>query len=50
MQSRDGHRQPALKFEMIAMPLLVVIWGGLIFLLDRWVLRRVDRQNGGSMA
>jgi hypothetical protein len=32
--------------ETIAMPLLLVAWGGLIFLLDRWVVRRTDRPNG----
>jgi hypothetical protein len=33
--------------ETIAAPLLVVGWGGVVFLLDRWALRHVDRQNGG---
>jgi hypothetical protein len=31
--------------ETIEAPLLVVAWGGLIFLLDRRVLRRADRRN-----
>jgi uncharacterized membrane protein YhaH (DUF805 family) len=33
-------------FETIAAPLLVCTWLGVIFLIDRWVLRRIDRQNG----
>jgi hypothetical protein len=31
--------------ETIAMPLLLAVWGGLIFLLDRWVVGRVDRSG-----
>jgi hypothetical protein len=32
--------------ETIEAPLLVVAWGGLIFLLDRWVQWRGARWNG----
>jgi hypothetical protein len=32
-------------FETIAAPLLAATWLGVISLLDRWALRRVDRQN-----
>jgi hypothetical protein len=32
--------------ETIEAPLLVCVWLGLIFLLDRWVVRRTDRANG----
>jgi hypothetical protein len=46
----ESHLEGNSLIEMIVMPLLVVAWGGLIFLLDRWALRRVDRQDGGSTA
>jgi hypothetical protein len=29
--------------ETIEAPLLLVAWGALVFLLDRWALRRADR-------
>jgi hypothetical protein len=32
--------------ETIEAPLLLVAWGALVFLLDRWALRRADRRNG----
>ncbi len=32
-------------FETVAAPLLVCAWLGLIFLLDRWVLRHADRSS-----
>jgi hypothetical protein len=34
-------------FEIIAMPVLLVVWGAFIYLLDQWVASRSDRQNGG---
>jgi hypothetical protein len=34
-------------FEIIAMPVLLVVWGALIYLLDQWVASCSDRQNGG---
>jgi hypothetical protein len=34
----ESHLEGNSVFETIAMPLLLVVWGALIFLLDRWVL------------
>jgi hypothetical protein len=42
----ECHLEGNSVIETISAPLLVVAWGGLIFLLDRWVLRRADRRNG----
>jgi hypothetical protein len=33
-------------FETLAAPLLVCVWLGVIFLLDRWILRITGRRNG----
>jgi hypothetical protein len=42
----ESHLEGNSVAETIAMPLLLVVWGGLIFLLDRWVVKRADRSNG----
>jgi hypothetical protein len=42
----ESHLEGNSVFETIAMPVLLVAWGGLIFLLDRWVVRRADGPNG----
>jgi hypothetical protein len=42
----ECHLEGNSVIETISAPLLVVAWGALIFLLDRWVLRRADRRNG----
>jgi hypothetical protein len=46
----ESHLEGNSVVETIAMPLLLVVWGGLIFVLDRWVVGRADRPNGGSTA
>jgi hypothetical protein len=42
----ECHLEGNSVFETIAAPLLVCLWLGTIFLLDRWVLWATDRQNG----
>jgi hypothetical protein len=46
----ECHLEGNSVLETIEAPLLVGTWLGAVFLLDRWALRRVDRQNGGSTA
>jgi hypothetical protein len=42
----ECHLEGNSALETIAAPLLVCVWLGLIFLLDRQVLRRTDRAHG----
>jgi hypothetical protein len=42
----ECHLEGNSVLETIEAPLLVCVWLGLIFLLDRWVVRRTDRANG----
>jgi hypothetical protein len=42
----ECHLEGNSVIETIEAALLVVAWGGLIFLLDRWALRGADRRNG----
>jgi hypothetical protein len=42
----ECHLEGNSVLETIAAPLLVCVWLGLIFLLDRWVLGRSARAHG----